>query len=263
MGVLPAITGSVVADADGDGVRDPGESGIPGVLVTMDAAISAETAADGSYVFTTTVPGLHTIVETDPVWYASTTPNTVTLDVQLGLIYLVNFGDIAPAPCACLADGYEEDDTAAEARDITPGATQARSFCDDATDWVKFAAEANAVYTFTTSAWGERSDTLLTLFDTDGQTVLASNDDYEGATDGSSRIVWQAPQDGTYFVLTTNQDGLTECETEYDLWMEYRQPVTHTLYLPLLFGTHNHAIHSSLDMPHRYAVLPRLGAMKL
>lgn len=47
-GETVAVQGSVFRDADADGVRDPGEAGLPGVSVT-DGAVWATSGADGSY----------------------------------------------------------------------------------------------------------------------------------------------------------------------------------------------------------------------
>jgi hypothetical protein len=111
--------------------------------------------------------------------------------------------------------------------------SQAHQFCDDATDWVKFSARADEVYTITTSSWGQRADTYLALFDLDSRRLLAANDDYGGATDYSSRIVWQAPGDGLYYVRTTNRGGMTGDLTDYDLLIEGSRS-SFIYYLPIV-----------------------------
>ena len=45
------------------------------LLVTMDGAAAATTDLQGDYSFTTTVEAVHTVVETDPTGYFSTTSN--------------------------------------------------------------------------------------------------------------------------------------------------------------------------------------------
>jgi hypothetical protein len=87
------IYGTVFRDADGDGVFDNDEVGIPGVLLTLDGGITATTDIHGGYTFSTTLTGMHTVVETDPDGYFSTTPNEVHLSVVLGEDYQVDFGD--------------------------------------------------------------------------------------------------------------------------------------------------------------------------
>jgi len=88
-----AIYGIVFEDTDGDGVQDAGETGLYGVTVTLDGSTATTTGPNGSYTFSTTVPGVHTVVETDPSGYVSTTPNEVHVDVTLGNGYQVDFGD--------------------------------------------------------------------------------------------------------------------------------------------------------------------------
>ncbi|MBN2473527.1 MAG: tandem-95 repeat protein [Pirellulales bacterium] len=69
-----SIYGFVYCDADGDGVRDTGEIGIPGVEVTLtgvddqgdDVEIALLTAGDGSYYFDELRPGTYEITEIQP-----------------------------------------------------------------------------------------------------------------------------------------------------------------------------------------------------
>jgi len=81
-------------------------------------------------------------------------------------------------------------------------------------DWVKFTAVKDQLYTLTTSALGSNADTYLYLYDQDGTTLLASNDDYNGSL--ASRIKWIAPADGVYYILikqwNPNSGG---CGTSY------------------------------------------------
>jgi uncharacterized repeat protein (TIGR01451 family) len=138
----------------------------------------------------------------------------------------------------CPQDAYEEDDTKTDAVGLTVGVTQTRNFCDDATDWVTFTAQAGVTYTLTTAinpvaTLGGQVDTVLSLFDIDGE-LLDENDDYEGTNDGASRIVWQAPEDGVYYVRVTNKNG-PGCGTHYEFWMEsYQEPPPALIYLPLV-----------------------------
>jgi uncharacterized repeat protein (TIGR01451 family) len=229
-----AIFGTVFNDANSDGKWDPGELGIPGVSVTLDEVAATATDVYGRYTLSTTVAGRHTVRETDPPGSFSTTPNEVPLvGVALGHSYRVDFGDFLEA-CTCPPDSYEGDDSAGQARSIGVGAVhrQTHDFCDDDADWVKFSAQAGQVYTVTTSSWGQRADTMITLFGTDGRTRLATNDDYAGTTDYSSRFVWQAGSDGVYFVRTTNQGRLIGCQTDYEIWIEHL--ARHDVYLPIL-----------------------------
>jgi uncharacterized repeat protein (TIGR01451 family) len=245
------IYGTVFEDLDRDGTWDADELGIPDVLIALDWIITTTTDLNGSYTFSTTTAGTHTVLETDPDNHMSTTPNMAHVDVSLGEGYQVDFGDMRLNNAACDADIYEEDDTALQAATFLVGTSQAHQFCDDATDWVKFAAWVDNVYTITTSSWGQRADTYLALFDRDGQRLLAANDDSEGTADYSSRIVWQAPVDGAYYVRTTNRGELSGYRTDYDLLIEGLKPST--IYLPIV--TRNQDSASGTDRPGASASL--------
>ncbi|UCC62096.1 MAG: hypothetical protein JSV36_15100, partial [Anaerolineae bacterium] len=241
-----AIYGTVFEDTNSDEEWDAGELGIPGATVTLDGLTATITDLYGSYTFATAVPGTHTVVETDPPFYSSTTPNDVTLTVGLGQGYQVDFGDVPVAACVCPQDSYEDDDAAGQAADLSVGVRQVHDFCDDAIDWSILTAQAGSVYTITTSSWGQRADTFLALFDSATYTLLAANDDYDGTTDYSSRIVWQAPASGVYYVRTTNQGGLTRCETGYEVWME--QLERHLVYLPLVMRSYSKVAPAELNL---------------
>ncbi|MFN0196126.1 MAG: pre-peptidase C-terminal domain-containing protein [Planctomycetaceae bacterium] len=68
-------------------------------------------------------------------------------------------------------------------------------------DWFKFVAVAGQDYVFETML-GSNPDTVLTLIDTNGTTVIKTNDD--GGLGKASRITWQAAANGTYFLKVTS-----------------------------------------------------------
>ena len=204
--------------------------------ITLDGSLAVTTGHYGGYSFASATPGTHVVLETDPNGYSSTTPNTTTVDVTLGNGYQVDFGDMEITTCD--PDLYEHDEITENARVIIVGTNQVRQFCDDAIDWAWFAADAGEVYTITASSWGQRADTILALFDTDEQTLLAQNDDYPlGANDGSSRIIWQAPAMGSYYVRITNKRDLTGERTDYDLRVQ-GESTPLTIYLPVVMRDH-------------------------
>jgi hypothetical protein len=83
----------VFNDDNGNGLQDNGETGIPGVSVTLDDNTVYSTNYLGQYTFQIAEAGSHKVTETDPDGFISTTPNEVTVNVVLGNSYLVNFGD--------------------------------------------------------------------------------------------------------------------------------------------------------------------------
>ena len=77
------------------------------------------------------------------------------------------------------------------------------------------------------------TDTFLTLFDTDGTTVLAVNDD-EAPGQRNSLIRWRALASGRYFVMARDlfQTGLRGC-LGYQLTVSrLSRPV---IWLPVIF----------------------------
>ena len=216
---LANIYGWVYEDTNGSEVKDPGENGIPDVVITMDSVVTTTTGVDGWYYFITGVEGNHDLVETDAAGYTSTTPNEMQVLVSLGNSYRVDYGDFPL--CTCPPDIFENDNSQTEAKPISMGLSglQERTFCDDATDWITFMVDSGGVYTITTDSYGQRADTFLALYDTNGETLLAANDDYQGAPDYSSQIVWQAPASGKYYIHVTNRADLTCCQTNYRVWV--------------------------------------------
>jgi subtilisin family serine protease len=71
-------------------------------------------------------------------------------------------------------------------------------------DWFKFQAVAGKKYTISTTLAG-LTDSALTLYDRNGTTQLAYNDDI-ASNNSASRIVWTAPTSGTYYIKTTAFD---------------------------------------------------------
>ena len=225
-----SIHGVVFNDIDANGIRDTGEPGIRDVPITLDGGYVFLTDGYGRYAFSTAVTGAHTVLETDLSGYSSTTPNEVTVEVSPGNGYQVDFGDVETG--SCLPDIYEHDDAPAQASAIVVGTTQPRQFCDDPTDWVRFQARRWETYTITTSFLRERADTVLTLFDADGCTVLVENDDCSVAGPPSC-LTWRAPRDGIYYVLVSNKGGVTGVGTDYALRIE-NSASPPVLYLPVV-----------------------------
>ena len=100
------IAGVVFDDVNCNGIRDSGEPGLAGVLVSLPYAlrgsISTQTAADGSYALTGLVlypdDSCYLVHERDPVGYVSTTDNDVEVCPPTGGAAFVNFGDRLAEP---------------------------------------------------------------------------------------------------------------------------------------------------------------------
>lgn len=88
------IMGTVFEDGNGNGIQDSTEGGIRDVPVGLDTGDTTFTDVYGTYTFAISETGFIQVIETDPVCYHSTTPNTITVEVEeLNTTHVVNFGD--------------------------------------------------------------------------------------------------------------------------------------------------------------------------
>ena len=164
---------------------------------------------------------------------------TATLYAQVDSVGVISETDttnnISPGVEICLAspDAYEGDDDISGAAWLNLGEVQQRNFNRPTDrDWVKFTAHGDVTYTLRTFDLGNAADTYLYLYDTDGATLLAANDDYDGSL--ASRIDWMAPVTGTYYALVQHWNpNVGGCGTGYKLSLT-EQLTIHTLYLPLI-----------------------------
>ncbi len=134
-------------------------------------------------------------------------------------------------------DGYEPDNTSAEARSITPGSldvpyTSNHNFhVAGDQDWVRFTAVAGGFYRLETANLESRADTVISLFNS-SLTLLAEDDDSgEGL---ASRLNWFAPADGTYYLRVRHySSNIGGEQTGYTLRVgAYYTPATADEYEP-------------------------------
>ncbi|HST05085.1 MAG TPA: pre-peptidase C-terminal domain-containing protein, partial [Chloroflexia bacterium] len=113
-------------------------------------------------------------------------------------------------------DAYEPDGVPEAARLFYIGQTQQHSICPEGdADWVRFYARAGKEYTISTANLGIGLDTYMWLFDSDGQTILAYNDD--GGNGVASRIDFFPSVDSYYYVQVKNAGDLGLPSMTYDL----------------------------------------------
>jgi hypothetical protein len=95
-------------------------------------------------------------------------------------------------------DGFEPDDSYQRASPIsTNGVTQTHNFTpEEDDDWIKFSANAGQ-YAIQTRNLRSGCDTVLQLYDTDGKTLLAQNDDF--AFGLGSQVTYTFSSPGTYY----------------------------------------------------------------
>lgn len=84
------------------------------------------------------------------------------------------------------------------------------------TDVFVFSATGGTSYTVETLNLFSAADTNLEILDTNGTTVLASNND-RAAGDPSSRITWSAPRSDTFYVRSKRASGGYTVYGSYDL----------------------------------------------
>jgi hypothetical protein len=97
-------------------------------------------------------------------------------------------------------DSYEPDDTLAQARAISLAEPQSHNVHTAGDhDWLALQAESGVAYTIETHDLGPEIDTVLYLYDADGQ-ELAHDDDgaYEAR---ASRIAWTAEETATVYIM--------------------------------------------------------------
>jgi hypothetical protein len=127
-------------------------------------------------------------------------------------------GPAAPLAQAC-ADTFEPDDTFSQARPITANAAAQTHTFDPAgdVDWVTFPMTAGQVYRIFTSNLISPTDTVLELYDSDGTTSLAKNDDINWPSDPASQIITMAVRTGTYYAKVSSFGGVGGCGYGYNL----------------------------------------------
>ena len=139
-------------------------------------------------------------------------------------------------------DQYEPDDWFGDASSISVTSPQKHNFHRSGDeDWIGFDAAAGEFLSARTDSGGFTNvDTLLALFDHNGGTLLAANDDaVPGQRD--SFLAFQAPESGHYYLRVSNQTGIGSCFTYYSVWLNMVTPTptptvtptAHRLYLPL------------------------------
>ena len=135
------------------------------------------------------------------------------------------------APLVCPADTLEPNDNYDASSLLQTAGTSLSNLFDIATDedWFKFDATAGTSYEIKTTNLAAGVDTVLEIYDTDGVTMLATDNNSGGGK--ASLLLWQAPADGTYYVRVRQAAGSAYgCSASYDIVNK----IMHRIYLPLV-----------------------------
>lgn len=123
------LAGYVFLDANGNGIRDAGEeAGLAGVTITLllpggGARTTVTAGVDGAYLFGDLAPGQYTVQQTQPVGYASTSSDSVTVAVTANAQAVVNFGERAWTPTPSPTATETPTETPSPTPTVTPTAT--------------------------------------------------------------------------------------------------------------------------------------------
>ena len=174
--------------------------------------------------------GVYMLDETGSSWVALAT--TVDHSLMEANAEIIDMGIFSlQAPLICPDDDSEPNDTYDAASALTPNGGPHGQLLDiqQDEDWFRLEAVPGFWYTIQTSDLSTGVDTVLELYDQDGTTELAEDDNSGG--DLASQLLWEAPLSGTYFVRVSQAAGSASgCDASYKL-----TAVRHLqTYLPLI-----------------------------
>ena len=140
--------------------------------------------------------------------------------------------------CGGCGDPHEANDTPGQATLITYGTTFSDPDLCPAGDADYYAFTGSAGDTIVADvdaqAIGSSLDSYLYLYDTDGITELAHNDDYDGL---DSRVMYTLPADGTYYLMLREFSHPYLGGSDYFYSISLGPPLLKT-YLPTLLKDH-------------------------
>lgn len=161
-------------------------------------------------------------------------PGTVNQTDKVITAQTQELGDFSlQAPLLCPADSLELNDDFYTASSISLEGTPTNVLFDISTDqdWFGLDATHGFTYTLQTANLATGVNTIIEVYDIDGITLLASDDNSGGSL--ASLLEWVAPEDGTYYVRIVQAPGSAYgCSAAYNLAI--RQEGNNTIYLPII-----------------------------
>jgi hypothetical protein len=134
------------------------------------------------------------------------------------------------APLLCSSNALEPNDDYYASTYISPSQTiQDISFdVMEDEDWFRVDTIKGTSYVLETLNLAQGVDTNIELYDQDGMTILASDDNRGGGL--ASKLQWIAPTTGVYFYRVSQSPGsVFGCNATYDV----KLTATNKLYLPI------------------------------
>ncbi len=128
-------------------------------------------------------------------------------------------------------DAFEPDDDSPSAARLTLGAGQAHTFhAFGDSDWVVFACAPFTYYEVATSDLGAQADTVVRVYQSDGTTLLAENDDYSLTSPESRVLVACTSARDLYIEVRSYDPAALGAGTDYTLTVQPKVAATGALY---------------------------------
>ena len=120
-------------------------------------------------------------------------------------------------------DTFEPDNSFGAANSLTFGVSQQHNHCEGSSDWMTFSAAGGTVYGFSAARTGSKASPILSIYGTDGVTLLPSTSSGNSMV---TRVTWTAPANGTYYVKAAPWNGMSSAgaNTEYDITIGDKRP---------------------------------------
>ena len=171
------------------------------------------------------------------------TPNTATLGTSVAVLNIVDddAATATPRPTAAtgtpiFVDLTEPNNTLEEAHEIQPDAPatcQLTLWPPGDQDFYRFAVKNGTFYQIRTDQLSPGIDTVLTIYNQNGQ-AIAENDDFGGAGQFQSQVNVQADTTGIYFARVVNKSPADAANRTYCLIIDATEQPTPTATPTLL-----------------------------
>lgn len=162
-----------------------------------------------------------------------------------------------------IPDEHEPDDTREEATGIEVGEIQTHSIhIEGDHDWLSFQAVEGTTYVVETSNLGQEVDTIIFLYDEDGEELVQDDDSADEPR--ASRMTWTADKAGGFYVMVRDyKDNKAEHDMGYDISIRESEPdlgeaeayVANRVYHIVVHQTNSFIVDSSKQLSLEYFTL--------